>query len=173
MSMTRTLRAATVGVVCAAALLVAGPVSADVVPCDGAFVPDESSECLMDDSFVDDGFDQEPGIPAGFVVIFIFAAIAGVAITVWKVSTARDLARQAGMDPNVATGMTLLDDNGLSATYLASSLRTPMPERTSAPAPDPSPTVASRLTELAGLLQSGLITQAEHDERRAEIIDSV
>jgi hypothetical protein len=41
------------------------------------------------------------------------------------------------------------------------------------PPSEASRTIAARLEELAGLLERGLVTQAEYDERRTAIIDSV
>lgn len=116
------------------------------------------------------------GIPGAFVAFAVFTLIVAVAITIWKVSTAQKLARQSGMDPGLATQMTLLTDNGLDATYLASSLRQqqpaqPVSTQTAAGAPPPSAT--SRLEELKSLLDRGLVTQAEYDARRQAIIDSV
>jgi hypothetical protein len=106
----------------------------------------------------------------GFMALFVLAALAGLAVLVWKVVTARTLATQSGMDPNVATQMVLLTDNGLDATYLAANLRRPA-ARSAEPAATPPPTpAAQRLGELKGLLDAGLITQAEFDERRAAII---
>jgi hypothetical protein len=55
--------------------------------------------------------------------MFVLAAVAGVGLTIWRVSLARDLARESGMDPDRATAVTLLSDDGLDATYLASSRR--------------------------------------------------
>jgi hypothetical protein len=115
------------------------------------------------------------GIPGAFVGFAVVAVLAAIALTVWKVSTAQKLARQSGTDPALATRMTLLTDDGLDATYLASSLRQPVqpPASPPTPAPTPAPTVASRLEELTGLLEQGLVTQTEYDERRKAIIDSV
>ncbi len=67
------------------------------------------------------------GIPGWFVALFVLAIVVGIGVTVWKVSTARKLATQSGMDPGLATQMTLLTENGLDATYLASSLRQQSP----------------------------------------------
>jgi hypothetical protein len=124
----------------------------------------------------DDGFGPDSGgsgIPGGFVFLFVLVALIGVATTIWKVTTARRLATGAGLDPGVATGMTLLSDDGLGATYLAASLRGSQTHE-QAPTPTPAPTsVSDRLSELKRLLDSGAITQAEHDERRAAIINSV
>lgn len=113
--------------------------------------------------------------PAGdFGATFAFLAILGVGlaigITAWKVTTARRLATEAGMDPGTATTMTILSDDGLEATYLASSLRKQAAPSTAVPS---SSSAAERLTELKTLLDAGLVTQSEFDERRKAIIDSV
>ena len=120
--------------------------------------------------------DDSPGSGFGgaFVFLFVVALLAGAGIFVWKISTARKLARQSGMDPSLATQMTVLTDDGLEATYLASSLRGRAPAPvTTAPTPTPPPTARARLEELKSLLDGGLITQAEYDDRRTAIIDSV
>lgn len=110
---------------------------------------------------------------SGIAVLMAITALIGVAFFVWKVVTARSLASQAGMDPNLATQMTLLTGSGLEATYLAASLRRP-DTALSVPAPaDREVPAATRLADLKSLLEADLITQAEHDERRAEIIDGV
>lgn len=117
------------------------------------------------------------GGPQGVMVLLLVVGIlVTVGLTIWRVSTARRLAAQSGMDPGLATQMTLLSADGLDATYLASSLRTagpaaePSPEMQAAPHPTGA---AERLTELARLLDAGLITQAEHDARRKAIIEAV
>lgn len=120
------------------------------------------------------GFDDVGfGFPVWFAFLFALVVVGGIAATIWRVHTARNLARQAGMDPDVATGMTLLDDNGLSVTYLASSLRTSKPPEPAAGAMPVQPSASDRLTELERLLDGGLITQAEYDERRKAIVDSL
>ena len=119
------------------------------------------------------------GIPGWFVAWGVFVVVVGIVVTVWRVSTAKKLAERSGMDPGLATQMTLLSDDGLDATYLAASLRgqvTPPTEPappTIPPTAQPSRTIAARLEELTGLLDRGLVTQAEYDERRQAIIDSV
>jgi hypothetical protein len=117
------------------------------------------------------------GVPGAFVALFVLGLIAAVGLTVWKVTTAQKLARQSGMDPGLATRMTLLSDDGLDATYLASSLRQSPQPTPAAPAGAPPtaspPSATSRLEELKGLLDRGLVTQVEYDERRKAIIDSV
>jgi hypothetical protein len=111
------------------------------------------------------------GDSGGFVLLFVLAALIGVVVLVWKVSTARRLAGGSGMDPGLATQMTLLTDDGLEATYLAASLREPAAAAAAIPAEQV--TTAKRLVELKGLLDEGLINQAEYDERRRAIIDAV
>ena len=115
------------------------------------------------------------GIPGAFVFLIVVGIVLTIGVTAWKVSTARRLASESGMDPGLATQMTLLSDDGLDATYLAANLRRPAPAPSPEPPPAPpgaSPT-AERLAELKGLLDAGLVTQAEYDERRKAIIDAV
>ncbi|QGG42232.1 SHOCT domain-containing protein [Aeromicrobium yanjiei] len=112
------------------------------------------------------------GGDSGIVVLMAIAALLGVAFFVWKVVTARSLAKQSGMDPDLATQMTLLTGSGLEATYLAANLRRP-DAALSVPAPAPAVPAATRLADLKSLLEADLLTQAEYDERRAEIIDGL
>jgi hypothetical protein len=111
------------------------------------------------------------GGSGGFAFVFILAAVVGIALLVWKVSTARRLAAGAGMDPGLATQMTLLTDAGLEATYLAASLRGPAPATPATPGEQA--TTAKRLAELKGLLDQGLISKTEYDGQRRAIIDTV
>jgi hypothetical protein len=123
----------------------------------------------------DGGADPGGGIPGWFVGLFFLMFAVGIGLTVWKVTTAQRLAKQGGLDPGLATQVALLTDNGLDATYLASSLRQPdltAPAATPA-APGPARDVSARLAELKGLLDQGAVTQAEYDARRQAIIDSV
>lgn len=116
---------------------------------------------------------MEPGggPPGWFVGVFVLVLIIGFGTTIWRVTTAQKLARRSGMDEGMATQMTLLSDDGLEATYLAANLRG-QASSTEAPKTPPAST-AERLEELRTLLDRGLITQQEHDERRKAIIDSV
>jgi hypothetical protein len=105
---------------------------------------------------------------AGLFVVFLFI---GVGITIWKVTTARRMARASGMNEADATTMTLLTDDGFEATYLAANLR-----GQTQPAAPPTPetrSTADRLQQLGDLRDQGLITPEEYDARRATIIDSV
>jgi hypothetical protein len=116
---------------------------------------------------------MEPGagVPGWFGLFFVLVLAIGVGSTIWRVTTAQKLAKRSGMDPDLATKMTLLSKDGLDATYLAASLRgdTPAPD-----APhDEGRSSAERLEELKSLLDRGLITQQEYDARRQAIIDSV
>ncbi|GAA2147865.1 hypothetical protein GCM10009844_25580 [Nocardioides koreensis] len=112
------------------------------------------------------------GPPAGFVALFVLVLLGGVGVLVWKVSTARRMARESGMSAGDATAMTLLTDDGFGATYLAANLR----DRThAAPAPPPAAgrTVSERLQQLQALRDQGLVTVEEYDARRAAILDSL
>ena len=129
---------------------------------------------LSDDGFgtpgMSDGFGG-PGIPAGFGVLFVLVLLGGGAITLWKISTARQMAQESGLDPDRATAMALLSDDGLDATYLAASLRS-----SPAPADDgpvPTRTAGDRLRELESLRDEGLVTPAEYDARRQAILDAL
>jgi hypothetical protein len=131
-------------------------------------------------SYADDGDFLAPdpggGIPGWFVGLFVLIVLIGIGTTIWRVTTAQKLAQKSGMDPGLATQMTLLSKDGLDATYLAASLRGD--QRPAEPAgaetsPSPAPTTAARLEELKGLLDRGLVTQTEYDARRQAIIDSV
>lgn len=114
-----------------------------------------------DDGFIGGGF---------FAVFFVLVVLSGIAMTVWRVSTARRMARQAGMSEDDAVAMTLLSDQGFEATYLASNLR---PQSTPAPAGEPTPDAATRLRELQGLKDEGLITETECAERRQAILGEI
>jgi hypothetical protein len=110
-----------------------------------------------------------PGIPGWFSGLFVLFIIIGLVTTIYRVSTARRVARDAGMDEDAATAATLLTQNGLDATYLAASLRQ---NQHSPPVPPPR-TAESRLQELKSLLDQGLINQSEYDERRSAILADI
>jgi len=110
------------------------------------------------------------GIPGGFVAVFLLVLFVGIGLTIWRVSTARQLARRAGMDQDQATAMALLEDDGLEATYLAANLRGPRPQ----PATESGPrSTESRLRELQQLRDDGLVNEEEYQERRRAILDSL
>jgi hypothetical protein len=112
-----------------------------------------------------------PGVPDLFLVFFVLVAVMLVGSIVWRVNAARSMARRAGLDEGEAVRMALTSEDGLTATYLASSLR-----GQAAGAPGRDHVVrdtATRLRELDRLLSEGLITQDEHASRRAGILDEV
>jgi hypothetical protein len=112
---------------------------------------------------------------AGIFIVFVILVIAiAVGAAVWRVSMARKMAEQSGLDPKLATRMALFTDEGLDATYLASSLRQPPLQSPATPAaPAASRTATERLAELTALKDSGAITQDEFDARRTAIIDGI
>lgn len=110
-----------------------------------------------------------PGPPGWFVALFVLAIILGIGTTVWRVSAARSMARRSGMDEGEAAAMSLLTDNGLEATYVASQLR----DGVRPPADDSPRGAAARLAELQSLRDQGLVTPDEYAARRAEIIGEI
>jgi hypothetical protein len=126
----------------------------------------------------DPGAPSGSGIPSGFVVLFVLFAIGGIGVTIWRISSARSMARNAGMDPDTATAVTLFGSPGLDATYLAASIRAqqhteaPPPAAPAAAAPAPRSS-AERLQELTDLHTKGLLTNDEYEKRRREIVDSI
>lgn len=115
------------------------------------------------------GCDDGSDIGDTFAVFFVIALVIGIGITIYKVSMARKMAERSGMDADEATAMTLLSDDGLDATYLASNLRPGQPQQQGGP----GRSVSERLAELESLKKQGLVTQAEYDERRAAILESL
>jgi hypothetical protein len=120
----------------------------------------------------DDGYSGAGGgMPDSFGAFIFLGILVTLAATAWRVSLARRVARDAGLDPDRATELTLLEDHGLEASYLAAHLQA----RPAAEQP-PAPAVRSaqqRLGELRSLLESGLISQEEHDARRKAIVDAL
>ena len=129
-----------------------------------------------DSAFVDAG----TGVGGGFAVLFVLVLLGGLAVTVWRVTTARRMAREAGMNERDAGTMALVSDDGFEATYLAASLRqppaapaTPEPPVTTEPPAPVSRAAADRLRELDELLSQGLIDQEEYDATRQAILGSL
>lgn len=133
----------------------------------GKYVPETTSGGF--------GTDGGSGIPAGFVLFGVLAVVIGIGTTAWKVSTARRLAQDSGMDPSVATTMTLLTPNGLDATYLAATLKAKGHDIASEPSPEPTSAgkAEDRLATLKRLLDDGVVTQPEYNERRQAIINDI
>lgn len=127
----------------------------------------------------DDGFGAsvDMGPPPVFVAFFVIAVLAAVVTAIYRVSLARQIARDAGMDPGHATAMTLLSDNGLDAAYLASNLRDRSDRQQSSEREGDTDrggrSVNERLRELQQLRDEGLVTYEEYEIRRKEILDSL
>lgn len=116
------------------------------------------------------------GFPAGFVVLFVIVAIAGIGTTIWRVSFTRQMAQKAGLSSGEATAVAVLGGTlGTDAAVIGATLK-PRLDASIAPHPVSSPangTADGRLAELKGLLDRGLVTQTEYDERRKAILDSI
>ena len=141
---------------------------------DKCFQQDEHGNlptCSNDGSGWEVTYPDSGGPGDGFGALFVLALLIGIGFTIWKVSTARRMARDSGMDVGDATAMTLLTDEGFESTYLASNLRGQM---TPAPEPGPEPRSSElRLRELESLRTQGLVTEEEYAERRRAILDSL
>ena len=109
------------------------------------------------------------GIPPAFIALFVVVLLAGVAMSVYRLSVVRDTARKAGLDPDEATRMALLDDDGVSTAYLAARLQS----RGGAASATPPRSAADRLQELDELKANGLVTEQEYADRRTAILDSI
>jgi hypothetical protein len=142
----------------------------------------EMSEAGQLPTCVSTGDSWEPVYPGAeiggggaFVALFVLALVVGIGFTVWKLSMTRTMAREAGIDPDRATAMTFLSDEGFEATYLAASLRKePQASSSGAGAPDgPQTTAADRLRALDELRAQALVTEEEYAERRRAILDSL
>jgi hypothetical protein len=126
-----------------------------------------------DGTFTDPG-GSGPGIPGWFVGFAVLVVALGIGTTIWRVSTARRIAQNAGLDPDQAASMALLTKDGLDATYLAANLRPQPPAASPGQPATPSAALAQeRLANLKQLLDRNLISQAEYDQRRTEIINSL
>jgi len=134
----------------------------------------ELPECTQDASgkWVASYPDASPAGGGGGIAVFVvLGLLVGGGILFWKVSVARRMATEAGMDPNRATALTVLTEDGLDATYIASSIRG-HPAAEPAPA-TPTRSAGDRLRELEKLRDEGLVTPAEYDARRKAIVESV
>ena len=124
------------------------------------------------------GDPSDPGIPGAFIGWGIFVIAVGIGTTVWRVSTARRLARNAGLDEGDATAITLLGNDGLDAAYIASAMQSgrqrPLDPRQRPDLPLPRKTsVEDRLRELQRLHDEGLVTDDEYTQRRSAIVNSL
>lgn len=123
-----------------------------------------------DGSWVVDYPDAGGGPGGGFAALFVLVLLGGLAFTVWKVATARRMARDSGMSERDATAMALLTDDGFESTYLASNLRGQQAPTTTS---TPRGSAADRLAELQTLRDRGLVTQDEYDAARRKIVDDL
>jgi hypothetical protein len=114
--------------------------------------------------------DQGFGIPGWFVAFFVLAVLASAGTFLWRISVARKIAEDAGLDPNTATAVTMLSKDGVDAAYLASTLapRQPSPDPTHRPK-----SAEERLEELQLLKDKGLVTQLEYEAQRQKILGSI
>lgn len=102
----------------------------------------------------------------------LLVLLVAIGTTVYRVSVARSMAEKSGLDPGEATRVALLDDDGLSATYLASQMHGHEAGQANAPTV-PGRSTADRLRELDSLRTQGLVTEDEYAQRRSAILGEV
>ena len=105
-------------------------------------------------------------ILALFFVFFGLIVVAGIVATIWRVRVTRNLARQAGIDPDTAAAAALSDENAMGAMIIASR----MGQQAGQPVAHDA---ASRLRELDELKAQGLITDQEYADKRAAILNGL
>ena len=171
--------------VCAVAALVIAPMAVTATALADSSPPPEPDSCFsanpngdLPTCTTDDNGKWQVDYPPGgsdnplaiAVPLFLIAAVVGGGLTAWRVSTARSLARRAGMDPGQATAITLLGNDGLDAAYVASAVRTAQQR----PEPVvPRKSTEDRLRELDRLRAADLVTDEEYARQRGVILDSV
>src|SRR3954447_19692294 len=111
------------------------------------------------------------GIPGIFIFFVFVVLMVGIGSTVYRISTARSIARRNGMDEGEATAVALLNDNGLSAAYLRGGMQPPpqsqlVPRVPKAAPTEPARTPAERLQDLEDLHAAGKITDEEYGAAR-------
>jgi len=116
--------------------------------------------------------DSGPGIPGWFVALIILGVMISIGTFVWRISAARKMASDAGLDPDKATTAALLGRDGLDATYIASTLAR-RPQAQTPPAAQTPKTTEQRLQELQALKDKGLVTDDEYTTQRAQILGSI
>ena len=95
--------------------------------------------------------------------------VIGIASTLYRVSVARRIAQNNGLDPRDATAVALLNDNGLSAAYV----RGGMQQGQRPPADPPRYPAAAARRPRGAARHAGKITDAEYAAARQRIIDSL
>ncbi|MDQ1688080.1 MAG: hypothetical protein QOK42_1055 [Frankiaceae bacterium] len=164
------IRRALAGLVVAGAALVgsSAPATADPIPPSCPEGGLGTADCPYIDN-TDSGFGSGDSDPSGmFAGFFLLALLVGGGTMLYKVSVAKDMARRAGLDEHDAAVATVFSEDGLAATYIASSLQ---PRHSaSAAAPPAQRSVESRLAELKRLRDKGLVSAGEYDARRDAIL---
>lgn len=124
-----------------------------------------------------EGGSDGAGVPGSFGVMFVLVLLVAVAMFAWRISLARRVARDTGLDPDQATELAILGEHGLEAGFVAGHLRRPptpsTPAEPDGPAGPAPRSVEVRLRELERLRAQGLVTPEEHDARRRAILDSL
>lgn len=120
------------------------------------------------------GESGDGGFGGLFALVLIVGIVLAVGTAIWRVSTARDLARRSGLDEGDATRMALFTEGGLETTYLASAMRQrDEPPVAPAAAREDRGDVAERLRRLDRLREEELVSTEEWQARRQAILDEL
>jgi hypothetical protein len=115
-------------------------------------------------------------IPGWFIGVVVLMIVISIGTWLYRISVARSIAENAGLDPDQAARVAMLSKDGVDAAYVASALaqRSAPPARPVAPPPTvPSKSVEQRLLELQGLRERGLISDEEFQAQRQKILGSI
>jgi hypothetical protein len=110
-----------------------------------------------------------PGIPSGFIIIFVLFFLFAIGTSIFKFSQTRQMAMKKGATEAEATAIAMSGDVGTAASFVKHPERsTPLDDDASDERP-----AAARIAEVRSLVQQGLITQEQADTRIAEILRSI
>ncbi len=103
---------------------------------------------------------------AALGVLAVLLALAGAIVVIIMM---RRTARDAGLDPDTATAVALVNNSALSAAWAVRAVRAPG----SSPAQPPAPSVSQRLGVLEDLRTKGMVDEQEYRTRREAILGSL
>jgi hypothetical protein len=123
-------------------------------------------------------------IPGWFVGVIVLMIVVSVGTWLYRISVARSIAENAGLDPDQAARVAMISKDGVEAAYVASALAQrsaprPVSPPPVAPAPvvpapvAPAKTAEQRLLELQNLKDRGLISDEEFQAQRQRIVGSI
>lgn len=108
----------------------------------------------------------------GFGAVFVIFVLVAIGFAIFKFVTVRDMGIRRGLSERDATAAALFSDDEVTSTMiLRPEASSPRPRPLSTPAPAPS--IEERLATVESLRDKGVISDAEAESRRAEILDEI